>query len=97
MKLCSTCGQRFDDQDNFCRVDGAILTLDTHEQPPILAPPPTGSLPDEFEITLGAGLPLPPPRANSQMPGSTGSLRSFGGLERLGPVGKLKRFFFGDS
>ena len=80
MKICTACNKRYDDGLNFCTSDGTALL-------------------DPFEITLGSG-PSDEPTGPLQMPSlpieSPGQVQSFGGLERLGPVGKLKKFFFGD-
>lgn len=96
MKICSTCNQRYDDELSFCTSDGTELVKTVSE--PIAAPPPPGSR-DPFEITLGCG-PGDDPTGPLQMPPlpseSLGQLRSFGGLERLGPVGRLKKFLFGE-
>ena len=96
MKVCSTCNSKYEDELSFCTSDGTPLVGTVSE--PIAAPPPPDAR-DSFEITLGCG-PGDDPTGSLQMPPlpseSPGQLSSFGGLERLGPVGKLKKFFFGD-
>lgn len=102
MKVCTTCNKRYEDGLNFCTSDGTALAGDVSEP---VEPPPFTEYRNQFEITLGNS-PMSPPLSSSpptgelQMPPlpseSPGQLRSFGGLERLGPVGKLKKFFFGN-
>jgi hypothetical protein len=96
MRICSTCKRKYEEELNFCTWDGTPLTENVSE--PVAAPPPPG-VRDPFEITLGCG-PGDEPTGPLQMPPSSykseGQLRSFGGLERLGPIGKLKKFIFGE-
>lgn len=97
MKVCSKCNERFEDGFNFCLIDGDTLVEETDTRSPEYQPPPFGHFPDDLDNSLGGVPTHSPPPVGNQMPSSSGSLKSFGGLERLGPVDKLKRFFFGDS
>ena len=94
MKICSTCNEKYPDVLNFCVDDG--MELDVIAPIPIEfgTPPPPRRL-DPFEDTMGSA-PMPdlPTKYSATPNAGPPAMRSFGGLERLGPV--IKKFFFGE-